>query len=329
MGGDYLPARCCPLVKATVGKLCALQEVSGFKLDLIVVPTTCDQRRKAVDHLREMGWRVYPLEVPPVKSSEEAQYYWRNSIKNLCLALEKLTGRRLTRKGLKESIDTLNQSRREYRRLTDRMSSSPSAIPGTDVMLVAHTRFFQEPHRWARAVAALNQELESRTGEVLPSRKVHPPRILLTGSPPIFPNIKLPLLIETSGALLVADEVCSSFRLLHDTVSYDEENLYDMIPALADRYLKPSTCPFQVDNSDRIRRLLDLAERSGVHGVVYQSFSGCSPYEMEQRTVAHALRERGVPMLGIETDYSHEDMGQLTTRIEAFVESIRIRKQEV
>lgn len=59
--------------------------------------------------------------------------------------------------------------------------------------------------------------------------------------------------------------------------------------------------------------------------MVYQSFSGCQVYEMEQRTIAEAMAEHGVPMLYVETGYSPDDMGQLSTRVEAFIESIKSR----
>ncbi|MBE0616796.1 MAG: 2-hydroxyacyl-CoA dehydratase, partial [Proteobacteria bacterium] len=102
---------------------------------------------------------------------------------------------------------------------------------------------------------------------------------------------------------------------------------YDMVPAVADRCLKPCTCPFFSPNGDRVRKLAALVERFAANGVVYQAFAGCHLYEMERTPVAKALEERGVPMLYVETDYSPEDVGQLSTRVEAFVESLRARRR--
>lgn len=48
---------------------------------------------------------------------------------------------------------------------------------------------------------------------------------------------------------------------------------------------------------------------------------------MEQRTIAEAMAEHGVPMLYVETGYSPDDMGQLSTRVEAFIESIKSRRR--
>jgi benzoyl-CoA reductase/2-hydroxyglutaryl-CoA dehydratase subunit BcrC/BadD/HgdB len=72
---------------------------------------------------------------------------------------------------------------------------------------------------------------------------------------------------------------------------------------------------------------MELTKKFAVDGVVYHALAGCLPYEMEQRQVGTALAAAGIPMLYLETDYSPEDLGQLSTRIEAFIESIKARKR--
>ncbi|MFZ3259891.1 MAG: 2-hydroxyacyl-CoA dehydratase family protein, partial [Thiobacillus sp.] len=133
--------------------------------------------------------------------------------------------------------------------------------------------------------------------------------------------------IEESGGVVVADETCSANRMLYDMTAVDEWLVNDMVDSLANKYLKPCTCPIFTNNDDRLRRLVELAKSFAVDGVVYQAFSGCQVYEMEQKSVAETLNKAGIAMLYIETDYSPDDMGQLTTRIEAFLESLKTRKR--
>lgn len=49
---------------------------------------------------------------------------------------------------------------------------------------------------------------------------------------------------------------------------------------------------------------------------------------MEFRSVAEEFNAAGIPILYIETDYSPDDQGQLSTRIEAFLESLKNRKKQ-
>lgn len=328
IGGDFMPAKSCSLVKATLGMLSSEVSVPRVgRLDLVVNPTTCDQKTKAGAMIATMGHRVYDMELPRSKDSESARLYWRESVQNLANRLTETTGRKLTRAKLKQAMARTARARDAFRTLHQLRRSRPACFLGKDAFLVTNAYFFDDLDRWCEAVEALNRELAARrtTGFQAVQRKA--PRILFTGSPPIFPNLKLPLLIEESGGVVVSDETCSANRMLYDLTAVDEWRLYDMVDAIADRYLKPCTCPIFTHNTDRQRRLLELAESFAVDGVVYQSFSGCQVYEMEQRSIAEAMAERGLPMLYVETDYSPDDMGQLSTRVEAFIESIKNRKR--
>lgn len=323
-GAELLPARSCSIAKASVGMLRHLRNIEGKIPQIIIIPTTCDQKRKSYDLLREEGFPVYPLEVPPGKNSEEARRYWRNSVKNLVPELEKITGVRLTRKRLSNAITQANSARSEYRTMLGMLESAPAPMYGTASLLVSSSYHCTETFEWTLALGRLNHELNRRKRNGTTIRR-DAPRILLTGSPIVFPNLKVPLLIERSGAVVVVDELCTSSRLLWDPCVYSEEGLYEMIPAIADRCLKPCTCPFFVSNDDSRRRIIEMAKRFGADGIVYQTSSGCTPFEIEFRLLAEAVRKERLPVLYLETDYSPEDLGQLSTRVEAFIESIGSR----
>jgi len=327
IGAEFMPTKSCSLVKATLGMLNVNQSQYIDLLDVVVIPTTCDQKKKTSDMLKDKGFRIYNLEMPSVKDTEEGRLYWQRSVKKFALTLQKVTGQKITKRRLVESIKKISRARSEFRRLYNLRKQSPVSIWGKDVFLVTNAYFFDDIERWTDALTKLNNELEGRISEGISVANRHAPRILFVGSPVIFPNLKLPILIEQSGGIIVTDEVCSSSRLLYDFVTFDEANLYDMIPAVADRYLKPCTCPCFVKNEDRKRKLKEMVKEFGVDGVIYQAFSGCHLYEMEHKAVGAMLETDGIPMLYIETDYSPEDTGQLSTRIEAFMESLKARRR--
>jgi len=329
LGGDFMPAKSCSLVKATLGMLNAENGLpGGGRPDLVVNPTTCDQKKKSGAMITGMGYQVYDLELPPAKDSEESRLYWQRSVRDFAMRLGKLTGKKLTRKNLRAAMAKTSRAQTAFRTLHNLRRNSPALFLGKDAFLVTNAYFFDDIDRWTDAVEKLITELQQREAEGFQAAQRKALRILFTGSPPIFPNLKLPLLIEEAGGVVVADETCSSNRMLYDMTAVDEWRLYDMVDALADRHLKPCTCPIFTNNTDRQRRLLELAESFNVDGVVYQAFSGCQVYEMEQRSIADALGARNIPMLYVETDYSPDDMGQLSTRIEAFLESIKARKRK-
>ncbi len=321
IGAEYLPAKACPLVKSTLGAIYLEMLPVDSEPVMTVNPTTCDQKRKLGEITAGLGKELYTLELPPTKDSPEAREYWLRTVKKFILALEKVTGQRLTRKKLRQAIELVARAQAEYRRF-HQLRQQGTIICGNDALLVTNAHFFDDIESWTAALKNLNAELEQTLAD---DNRIAPqdmPRILLTGSPSIFPNLKLPLLVEHSGAVIVTDEFCSGSRLLHDTVAVDEWYLYDMIPALADRYLKPSTCPNFTPNKDRDRKLLTTIKDFQVDGVIYQSFAGCQLYEIESLRIGKMLEREGVPMLYLETDYNPDDGGQLSTRVEAFIDAL-------
>jgi len=128
--------------------------------------------------------------------------------------------------------------------------------------------------------------------------------------------------LEERGAVVVADELCSGTQRLYQRIALREWSLREMLWGVADKYLLPPTCPCFVDNTDRLNRILELAEEFRVDGIVYHNLRICPLFDLESVTIQRELKQRGLPVLTLYTDYSREDLGQLRTRIEAFLEMI-------
>jgi benzoyl-CoA reductase/2-hydroxyglutaryl-CoA dehydratase subunit BcrC/BadD/HgdB len=328
IGADFMPAKSCAVVKATLGMLTSDNPAPRIgRPDLIVNPTSCDLKKKASAMMAEMGYPVFDLEMPNVKESEAARLYWRRSVRDFAKRLEQLTHRRLTRRNLRAAMARVRRAEAAFRVLDGFRTAQPAVFLGKDAFLVANAFFFDDIDRWTEAVETLNAELAVRAAAGIAAAQKKAPRIVFTGSPPIFPNLKLPLLIEEAGGVVVADETCSANRMLYDMTASDEWLVNDMVDSLADKYLLPCTCPIFTRNDDRLRRLGMLIDRFGADGVVHQVFAGCLVYEMELKSVADMLNARGIPLLAVETDYSPDDMGQMSTRVEAFLEAIKNRKR--
>lgn len=196
------------------------------------------------------------------------------------------------------------------------------------MFFITNAFFFDKIDSWTEKTQRVLEELKQREKENITVAAKVSPRIVYTGSPPIFPNYKIPMLIEQSDAVIVADETCSSNRMFNDMVAVDEWNIYGMLDSIADKYLKACTCPIFTKNDDRIRRIIDLVKTYSADGVVYQAFAGCTVYELEQRSVLEAMEKAGIPILYLESDYSPSQGGQLSTRVEAFIESLKMKKRK-
>jgi len=147
-------------------------------------------------------------------------------------------------------------------------------------------------------------------------------KILLSGSPILFPNLKLLELVSETGSDICADTFCSAYGRMYDPVVIDEETDEGIIRALTLKYVSASLCPCFLSLDKFLDRIIDLTKEHKIDGVIYHNLRLCSVFDIQMPFVRYALREEGIPVLFIKTDLSREDIGQLKTRIEAFIEML-------
>jgi benzoyl-CoA reductase/2-hydroxyglutaryl-CoA dehydratase subunit BcrC/BadD/HgdB len=74
---------------------------------------------------------------------------------------------------------------------------------------------------------------------------------------------------------------------------------------------------------DRIDWLVKLAEASRADGVVLTTLKYCDSWLYDQPLLTEHLQGAGMGVLTLENDYEWSGLGQMRTRIEAFLETLR------
>jgi benzoyl-CoA reductase/2-hydroxyglutaryl-CoA dehydratase subunit BcrC/BadD/HgdB len=317
---QVLPRNTCALIKSFVGfklaRLCPYIE----SCDLVVGETTCDGKKKAYEIFADYA-PVHVMEIPQMKNACDRDL-WKAEVLRFKDKIEELTGNTITASKLRTAMQVVNDRRKVLQRLNQLRAAVPAPISGRDVLLINQISFYDNPLRFTGQIGTLCDEIEARValGEGVVPREM--PRLMLSGCPMAVPNWKLPYLVESSGAVIVGEESCIGTRNTRDLVDESGASLEQLIDALVDRYLQID-CACFTPNTERLDHIVEMARDLQVHGVIHYGLSFCQPYAVEAFKVEKALRAAGIPMLSIETDYSLEDVGQLKTRVEAFVEMVR------
>ncbi|MBQ4577782.1 MAG: 2-hydroxyacyl-CoA dehydratase [Clostridia bacterium] len=318
-GEKVLPKSTCPLIKASVGarlgKTCPF-----FRLaDMYVGETTCDGKKKAWEILGE-DVPMHIMDIPQMKRPEDIER-WAGEIKKFAKVVEDLTGNQITVEKLNEAIKTVNEKRKAMARVYEARKAEKLPISGKDALLMSQIAFFDDPTRCAQMCNKLADELDKRIEDGVSVFPAGTKRILLTGTPLAIPNWKLHHIVETSGAAVVCEEMCTGTRYFENLVPDDSKTLDEAYMALAQRYMK-TNCACFTPNTGRIDDLLRLAKEYKVDGVIDVNLKFCCLYDTEGYNVEKAMKAAGIPVLGIETDYTDTDAEQLKTRVQAFVEML-------
>jgi len=314
----FIPRNTCALIKAFMGfklsGLCPYVEMT----DLIVGETTCDGKKKAYEIFDEITKKMYVMEIPNMKNASDKEL-WEKEVIKFKEKLEAFTGKEITLENLKKAAITVNQKRKALQRLAALRGHDPVPISGLDALLVNQISFYDDPIRFTQKVNELCDELEERVrkGEgVFPKGT---PRILISGSPFAIPNWKLHAIVESSGAVVVGEESCVGARNFRELTDESFSSVQKGIENIAARYLTID-CACFTPNRERPEHIMEMKEALKAQGVIHYSLQFCTPYMMEAFKIE---KQANFPFLRIETDYSMEDFGQLKTRVEAFLETLR------
>ena len=318
-GEKVLPKDTCPLIKASVGarldRTCPFFRIA----DMYVGETTCDGKKKAYEILAE-DVPMYVLDMPQMKRQQDIEK-WKNEIAAFAKKVEEFTGVEITVERLNDAIKLINERRKAMARVYNARRNKVLPISGRDVLLMTQIAFFDDPARCAQMCNKLADELEERIEKGISVVPEGTKRIMITGTPLTVPNWKLHNIIETSGAAVVVEEMCTGTRYFENLVDETQTTLDGQFMALAKRYLQ-NNCSCFTPNPGRISDILRLAEDYQVDGVIDCNLKFCNLYNTEKYSVSRALKEAGIPVLGLESDYTDTDAEQLRTRIGAFLEMI-------
>jgi len=286
---------------------------------MYVGETTCDGKKKAWEILgKEVP--MYIMDMPQMKRPKDYQK-WVEEISDFAKTVEEFTGNKITAEKLAESIKIINEKRKALKRVYDARKSETIPISGKDCLLISQIAFFDDPVRCAQMCNRLADELEERIKNGVSVFKEGTKRIMITGTPMAIPNWKMHHLIETSGGAVVCEETCTGTRYFENLVDESGTTIEEQFKAIADRYMGIN-CACFTPNTNRVDDILRLAKEYKVDGVIDVNLKFCCLYDTEGALVEAALKDAGIPVLGLETDYSDADSEQLRTRIEAFIEML-------
>lgn len=309
----YLSGNLCSSVQSILE--CALNGDYKF-LDGIIIGTSTDVTKRLYD-----AWMRY-VDTPfcyifdiPKFINEESNIHYIESTHFLIEQIESHFKIKINNSSIQEAILICNKTRR----LLDELNN----LRKMDNPLVTSQQFL-EVCMMAMACEKndFNHSLENLLKQIKPNdERKQNFRILLTGS---FQDQPWLLdIIEKKGGLVVCEDFCTRLRYFSGLVGEDA----DQIKAIAKRYLyaKPASASL-ISLDQRAKHLLDLIKEFNIDGVIYYILKFDDPYLFEFPDMKEMLASHNVPVLRIETEHNTSAIGQVTTRIQAFIETLRLAK---
>ena len=311
-----LPKNLCPLIKSSYGFAKTDKCPFFYFSDVVVGETTCDGKKKMYELMSEFK-DSFVMELPN-SQSEDSLKLWKKEIIRFKEYLEKKFDVEITEEQIREAVKVNNEARRSLKKLYEVMRHDPAPISGYDLFKVLYGSTFKfDRKQIPDEVNALVDKIEKEYAEGKMQEKK--PRILITGCPIGGATEKIIRAVEDNGGIVVTYENCSGAKSIDKLVDENNPDVYD---AIARRYLNIG-CSVMTPNPNRFELLGRLIDEYQVDGVVEMTLQACHTYNVETLSVRRFVNEeKHIPYINVETDYSQADIGQLNTRITAFIEML-------
>ncbi len=311
-----LPRNLCPLIKSSYGFGKTDKCPYFYFSDLVVGETTCDGKKKMYEYMAEFK-PVHVMQLPNSADDDASRALWRSEILRLQSALEQQFNCTISEQDLRAAITLKNRERAALSSFYRLGQLNPPALSGSEILKVVYGATFNfDKNTLIDELNALSEKVRSeyQQGKRLEDR----PRILITGCPIGGAAEKVVRAIEENGGWVVGYENCTGAKATEMQVS-EEGDVYD---ALTDKYLAIG-CSCISPNTQRLTLLSQMIEEYQVDGVIDVILQACHTYAVESLAIKrHVRQQHDVPYMAIETDYSNSDIGQLNTRVSAFIEML-------
>ncbi|MDP6840054.1 MAG: 2-hydroxyacyl-CoA dehydratase family protein [Rhodospirillales bacterium] len=305
--GSYL----CSIIKTSLD----IALTKDIELDLFVTHPICDAARNlGAIWGRNFDYKCQILYLPQNPNSKFAQEYLRNEYQRVVRDIEAATGRTISDRDLKNSIEVYNRGRALLRDLYEIRRASPWLIGADDSLALISLAGFLPREEFNDLLETVLDMIRVR-----PARKQDKMRVVFEGGFCEMPPIDL-LQTVSRSCYVVDDDLLIGLRFILD----DVPTAGDHLDNLAHAYIENSSySPVQHDlRKPKEKMLLERIKDAGAEAVILAAAKMCEPGLEEQVAYSKELDDEKIPYFISEFEENQTTFDHLAIQLETFVENI-------
>jgi len=326
MGTYYLSSMLCEGCRAILER--AIEGGFDF-LDCIIAPDACAQMNRCVENIEHQNlctkekFFVSYADVPMKCDETALKHYVKQMQIRVLDPLKEKYGIDTSDKAIREAVKLQNEVSRLVREIGDYRKEENPRITGYEFAVICLCTYICPKEKILEKLRETAEELKTREPDEKNSYRA---RVVMVGSE--IDDPQLIKLAEEAGALVVADRFCFGSLPGRDVIELKDDE--DALTTVCRTYMEWGKCPRFMNTDKIIERQTyvdEIAKEYKADGLIYQQIKFCDYWGYERASAFHVMREKyDYPVLSIDRPYVVGNSGQIRTRIQAFVESIEIKK---
>lgn len=308
----HMQAWTCSYVRSCLAL--ALEGELNF-LDGLVIPQRCDETRMVMGIWKHQKPLSFMDNFRPPRQVERpsVKNYYLGELRRFKNKLEEFRGSVITDDELKQSIRLYNSNRTLLRKLFDLHRQDPSLLSNRELYNVVKASMIIPREKLNKLLTRLVDTLEFKASQET-DRRI---KIFISGT--FLEPLEIADYIEESGGTIVGDDLKNGSRYFDGNV-LDEG---DLLQNFVERQLsKMPSASFDTPANPRRRFLVKELLEKNADGVILLHLKYCEPENFDCYDNKQAFEKAGIPVQKIETEFGGASLGQLRTRVQAFMEML-------
>jgi len=308
-----IPGFACSLMTHTFNQA-SLGELEF--LDGMVIPYLCDSSR-ALFHLWE---KRFPkqfsdlIQLPKKLSSQGTKDYLVGELKRFKESLEKTFGITISNKELWKSIGIYNENRHNLRTIQTLRTQTKGFMNNYEFFSLVKSSMVMPKSEHNKILKEILSHTESSSTH-LGNRP--PVKVFVSGK--LVEPLEIFRWMDEAGILVAGDDLAVGSRYF----SYGVKGEGDALNGLAQSYFERIPNALVEGSKNRLSFISEKVEENGIQGVIFVHLKFCEPLAFDYPDIKKGLDQKGIPNLYIETELHGYNVGQIKTRLQAFVEILR------
>lgn len=326
MATYYMTSFLCEYTRAILER--AIEGGYNFA-DCIITPDGCSMLNRCVENMellktmRKEHFFYQYMEIPMKADDNGLNLYTLQCRNHILTPLHEKFGIDTSDAAIRKAVEEHNRVCSLIRRIGEYRKEENPRITGYEYHIITMATYAAPKYLLLEKLEETLEELKTRKPD---TKNPYRARVVLVGSE--VDDVDVVRLMEECGAYVCADRFCYGSFPGRDTIELNEEE--DALTQICRQYMYRGQCARYM-NQDKIqdrRKYVDrLAKEYHADGIVYQQMKFCDPWAYERMLGTQILRdEYHYPVLSIDRPYAVGQSGQLRTRVQAFVESVEIKK---
>lgn len=326
MGTYYMTSFLCEYTRALLER--AIE--GGFNFaDCIVTPDGCTMMNRCVENMEllktmEKENFFYEYMEIPMKADDNALNLYVLQCKNHILKpFAEHFGIDTSDAAIRKAVAEHNRVCELIRAIGEFRKGDHPRITGYEFHIITLVTYVAPKYLLIDKLEETLEELKTREPDEKSPFRV---KVVLVGSE--IDDVDMVKLVEESGAYVCADRFCYGSFPGRDPITLTDDE--DALTQICRQYMNRGQCPRYMNQAKILGRkeyVAKLAKEYDADGIIYEQIKFCDPWAYEKMVGSHVLRQDyGYPVLAIDRPYAVGNSGQIRTRVQAFVESVEIKK---